>query len=213
MDRYKETFETWNKIASIYQDKFMHMNLYNETYDVVCDAITQPKAKILEIGCGPGNITNYLLSKRPDFEILGTDIAPNMIELAKKNNPKASFTIMDCRQIDQLKTTYNGIVGGFCLPYLSDLDAAKLVTDCSNLLSENGLIYLSFVEGNPDKSDYQVSSSGDRVYFHFYQLDSIKKLLTDNNFVAIKVFYVEYKKSETEKDIHTILIAKKTSIT
>ena len=143
------------------------------------------KAKILEIGCGPGNITNYLLSKRPDFEILGTDIAPNMIELAKKNNPKASFTIMDCRQIDQLKTTYNGIVGGFCLPYLSDLDAAKLVTDCSNLLSENGLIYLSFVEGNPDKSDYQVSSSGDRVYFHFYQLDSIKKLLTDNNFCLL----------------------------
>mgnify|MGYP003149785561 CR=1 FL=1 len=163
MDRYKETFETWNKIASIYQDKFMNMDLYNETYDV------------------------------------------------KKNNPKASFAIMDCRQIDQLKTTYNGIIGGFCLPYLSDLDIVKLVADCSNLLSENGLIYLSFVEGDPKKSDYQVNNNGDRVYFYFYQLDTIKKLLTDNNFVAIKVFYVEYKKSETGKDIHTILIAKKAS--
>lgn len=53
MDRYKETFETWNKIASIYKDKFMNMDLYNETYDVICNAITQPNAKILDIGCGP----------------------------------------------------------------------------------------------------------------------------------------------------------------
>jgi trans-aconitate methyltransferase len=54
--------------------------------------------KILEIGCGPGNLTKYLLSKRPDFDILGIDIAPNMIEFAGKSNPTASFAVMDSRQ-------------------------------------------------------------------------------------------------------------------
>ena len=102
MDRYKETFDTWNKVASIYQDKFMDMALYNDTYDYICNSIAKPKAKLLEIGCGPGNITKYLLSKRPDFDIFGIDIAPNMIELAKKNNPTANFDIMDSRQINNL---------------------------------------------------------------------------------------------------------------
>ena len=79
MKRNKETFETWNKIALLYQNKFMDFELYNETYDFICNSIIKEKAKILEIGCGPGNITKYLLSKRPDFNIYGIDIAPNMI--------------------------------------------------------------------------------------------------------------------------------------
>lgn len=84
MDRYTETFETWNKIATLYQDKFMQLDLYNNTYDFICKSINKYQAKILEIGCGPGNITKYLLSNRPDFDIFGIDIASNMIEIAKK---------------------------------------------------------------------------------------------------------------------------------
>ena len=209
MDRYKETFETWNKIASLYQDKFMDMDLYNDTYDFVCKSITKDRAKILEIGCGPGNITKYLLSERPDFDIFGIDIAPNMIELAKKNNPNANFVIMDSRQIDEIKTSYDGIVCGFCLPYLSPTDSQKFITDCYKLLNENGLFYLSFVEGDPSKSNFQVSSSGDRSYFYFYNLDDMKTQLVENKFEELKIFKVEYKKSETEIDIHTIITAKK----
>src|SRR5690606_25663524 len=109
MDRYKETFETWDKMASLYQDKFMNLDLYNETYDFICNAITKESANVLEIGCGPGNITKYLLSKRPDFDIFGIDIAPNMIALARINNPEASFAVMDSRHISKLETRYDGI--------------------------------------------------------------------------------------------------------
>lgn len=209
MDRYNETFETWNKIASAYQDKFMDLDLYNETYDFVCNSINKKNAKLLEIGCGPGNITKYLLSTRADFDIFGIDIAPNMIELAKENNPTASFAIMDSRNIDQIKTKYDGIICGFCLPYLSHADSRKFIIDCFNLLKEEGLIYISFVEGEPSKSDFQVGSSGDRSYFYYYNLNDLKAQLAENNFEEFKVFNVEYEKTEDEIDIHTILISKK----
>lgn len=212
MDRYKETFETWNKVASLYQEKFMDLDLYNDTYDSICNLITKDKAKLLEIGCGPGNITKYLLSKRPDLNILGIDIAPNMIELAKKNNPTASFAIMDSRHISNLETKYDGIVCGFCLPYLSHTDSEIFIADCYNLLLENGYLYLSFVEGNPNKSGFQVGSSGDRTYFYFYNLDDLTEQLKKNNFELIKVFKVNYKNTENKKDIHTILTAKKKTI-
>jgi trans-aconitate methyltransferase len=213
MDRYKETFETWNKVASLYQDKFMHLDLYNDTYDFICNSIVKNKAKILEIGCGPGNITKYILSKRPDFDIYGIDIAPNMIELAKKNNPTARFAIMDSRKIDDIKTTYDGIVCGFCLPYLSQTDRKKLITDCCNLLNENGLLYLSFVEGDQSKSDFQVASSGDRSFFYFHNLHELKTQLIESKFDELKTCKVEYKKTETEFETHTILTAKKKTIT
>jgi hypothetical protein len=51
MDRYKETFETWNKVASLYQDKFLDLDLYNDTYDHICNSVTIHNAKLLEIGC------------------------------------------------------------------------------------------------------------------------------------------------------------------
>jgi 2-polyprenyl-3-methyl-5-hydroxy-6-metoxy-1,4-benzoquinol methylase len=209
MDRYKETFDTWNKVASLYQEKFMDLDLYNYTYDFICDSIKKDKANILEIGCGPGNITKYLLSKRPNFDILGIDIAPNMIELAKRNNPTAQFKIMDCREIGELTTKYDGIVGGFCLPYLSDTDSSKLIVDSYNLLNGGGYIYLSFVEGDPIKSGFVAGSSGDRSYFYYHNLDNLKSQLIDKDFDEIKIFKVNYKRSETQQELHTIVIAKK----
>ena len=209
MDKYEETFETWNKVASLYQDKFMDLDLYDETYDYICKAIAKEKAKILEIGCGPGNITKYLLSKRPDFDVFGIDIAPNMIELAKKNNPTAKFSIMDSRKIDEIQEKYDGIVCGFCLPYLSSIDAERIINDSYNLLNESGFLYVSFVEGDPNKSDYQIGSSGDRVYFYFHNLETLKAQLTKRKFSELKTFRVTYKRTENDIEIHTIITAKK----
>jgi SAM-dependent methyltransferase len=209
MDPYKETFETWNKVASLYQEKFMGLDLYNDTYDLICNAVIKNKATILEIGCGPGNITKYLLSKRPDFNIFGIDIAPNMIELAKINNPKANFAVMDSRNISEIETKYDAIVCGFCLPYLSETDSQKLIFEANYLLNDSGFLYLSFVEGDPNKSGFQAGSTGDRSYFYYHNLDQLKTQLLENSFEDLKIFKVEYKKSEKEQDIHTIITAKK----
>ncbi len=208
MDKYEETFDTWNKIASLYNDKFMDLDVYNSTYDFICSSINKPNAIVLDIGCGPGNITKYLLSKRPDFDIHGIDTSPNMIELAQKNNPTAHFTVMDCRQINLLNQSYDGIIVGFCLPYLSTAESKELISNAYDLLNENGLIYLSFVEGNPNNSDFKVGSGG-RVYFHYHNLDDLITELTAAKFNQPEIFKVPYKTSETEHDVHTIIVARK----
>ena len=209
--RYIETFETWNKVASLYQSEFMNLDLYNDSYDIICDSLTEANSKILDVGCGPGNITKYLLSKRPDLNILGIDISPNMIDLAKANNPTANFEVLDIRQMDEVNAKFDGIVCGFCLPYLSPTDGLKLIFDCYNLLNDDGLLYISFVEGNPVNSGFQNSSCGDRTYFYYHNLADLKVTLTKNNFNDIQSIIVEYRKSECEIELHTIITAKKKS--
>lgn len=208
MDKYQETFETWNKIANLYEDKFMNLNLYDETYDFFCNTLTQEQINIFEIGCGPGNITKYLLSKNANLKITGIDIAPKMIELAKVNNPSANFEVMDTRELSTLNQKFDAIMCGFCLPYLSEEDCSKLINDSGKILLNDGILYLSFVQGKPSESGFISGSNGDRTYFYYHTLENIINQLLIHHFDVIKLFNVNYPKAENI-EIHTIIIAKK----
>lgn len=209
IDPYKITFETWNKIASIYQDKFMNLDLYDAIYDTFCNLIQKNNAPILELACGPGNITKYLLDKRPDFKILATDIAPNMIELAKQNCPTANFKILDCRNLDVIQEKYDGIMCGFCMPYLSKEDCAKLIKDCSIILASNGIVYFSAIEGDYEQSGFEMGSSGDKVFVYFHQVDYLQEQLTKNNLELIELKKIDYHKTADIISTHIIFIARK----
>lgn len=206
---YKETFETWNKVANLYEDKFMNLDIYNATYDIFCSLIEVNNPSILEIGCGPGNITKYLISKRPDFNVLGLDVAPKMIELAKKNNPTANFEVLDVRFIRKIEQKFNAIVCGFTIPYLSKEDRKELIKSCSNLVTKKGILYLSFVEGKHEQSSYQTGSDGSKMFFYYHELNKIKSDLTENGFQLLSHENVPFKKQDGIEN-HTILIAKHT---
>jgi trans-aconitate methyltransferase len=209
VDTYKETFDTWNKVAKLYEEKFMDLDLYNDSYDTFCELVNTRNAAILDAGCGPGNITKYLLNKRPDFRIEGIDISPNMIALAKANNPAAGFRVLDCREIHRLQNKFDGIICGFCLPYISAIDCSKLIRNYGSLLKENGILYISFVEGEYKNSGFQVAGTGDRTYFYFHTLKSLKKELKNNSFHVIKIFEKNYRKNVEKEEIQTIIVAKK----
>ncbi|TND06546.1 MAG: methyltransferase family protein [Bacteroidetes bacterium] len=211
MDRRKITFDTWNKVASIYQDKFMDLDLYNDTYDLFCRLIRKTDPRIFEIGCGPGNITRYLLSQRPDFKIEAIDMAPNMVKLAKENNPEAGFTVMDCREIDGLAAAgFDGIMCGFCMPYLSKEECAKLIGDCASLLNSGGIFYFSVIEDDYHKSGYETSSDGqDKAYVYYHEENYLQEALMKNGFESAGLTRKNYPKAGEVSSTHLVFITKK----
>jgi 2-polyprenyl-3-methyl-5-hydroxy-6-metoxy-1,4-benzoquinol methylase len=209
MDPYQITFQTWNKVASLYQQKFMDLHLYDDTYDRFCQLVEKPGAKVFEIGCGPGNITRYLLSQRPDLQVEAIDVAPNMIILAKENNPTASFRVMDCREIDQVEDRFDAIMCGFCLPYLSRQDSAKLFKDCARLLPIGGVAYFSTMEGDYRNSGFEASSTGDESYVYYYGQDDLQQELLASGFEPVEWMRKQYLKAEDTPSTHLIVIARK----
>lgn len=209
MDKTKTAVAIFNKLANEYQDKFMDVNLYSDSLDFFCSTITKKNAEILEIACGPGNITRYLLEKRPDFKILGIDLAPNMITLAKINNPKAEFQLMDCRDIGTIDKKQDAIVCGFCLPYLSKEEAVKLISDASKLLNPKGLLYVSTMEDDYGKSGLQKGSSGDEIYMHYHQADYLTQALNENHFEILKLERKDYPAQNGTQTTDLMMIAEK----
>jgi len=209
LSKYKTTIKTWDKIASLYQDKFMNLDLYNETYDVFCQQIKKKKSEILELGCGPGNITKYLISKREDFKIKATDVAPSMLKLAKENNPTVDFELMDCREINTINQKFDGIMCGFTIPYLSKEDCSKLIKESCQLLNSDGVLYLSMIKGDYSSSGYEFGSTGDKTYVYYYQEEYFINELAKNNFEIIELFKIKYPKTKDIAQTHLVFIAKK----
>tara|TARA_R110000787_G_scaffold86285_2_gene183976 strand:- start:15587 stop:16222 length:636 start_codon:yes stop_codon:yes gene_type:complete len=208
----KSPEEIFNTCALQYEEKFMDFDLYHDTFDFFCEALNKNKASILEIGCGPGNNTNYLLNKNPDLKILGIDIASNMIELAKKNNSSANFEVMDCKNIKSLTSRFDGIMCGFTLPYLNKDEAEKLIKDASGIINENGILYLSTMEDAYDKSKIIFSSTNkdSGVFTYYHQEKYLSKKLLENGFIILKKIRKDYPEPKDEsKDL--IIIAKKLS--
>jgi SAM-dependent methyltransferase len=210
MEPYQTTIRTWDKLATLYQEKFMDVDLYNDTYDRFCQLVDKPDARVLELGCGPGNITRYLLAKRPDFQLEATDTAPNMVQLAQANNPKAHCSILDCRNLSHLTRTYDAIVCGFCLPYLSPTEGQKLIQDSASLLYSGGFLYLSFIEDAPEKSGYETSSNGEhRLYMFYHQSHYLLDALAANGFKLVERFQKSYPTGQADPATHTILLARR----
>ena len=206
MDRFTTAVTVFNNQAKQYQDKFMNVDLYRYSLDLFCNSIAKENARILDIACGPGNITKYLLEKRPGFQILGIDLSPNMLVLAKTNNPTAQFQLMDCRDIATIGKKYDAIVCGFCLPYLSKEEALKLIRDSSVLLNSGGLLYLSTMEDDYSKSGLRTASSGDRLYVHYHQADNLLHALEENGFKIIDIRRQEFPTDDDTKITDLLII-------
>lgn len=209
MDENKNAVNIFNKMAQVYQDKFMDVNLYADTLDLFCNSIKTKDAEVLELACGPGNITKYLLNKRPDFKLLGTDLAPNMIELAKINNPTAQFEIMDCRAITKINKTYDAIMCGFCLPYLSKEEAIQLISDASKILKPKGLLYISTMEDDYSKSTYKKGSGGDEIFMHYHEGDYLIQAIQENGLKILNLKRQEYPTQDDTQTIDLIIISEK----
>jgi 2-polyprenyl-3-methyl-5-hydroxy-6-metoxy-1,4-benzoquinol methylase len=167
--------------------------------------------QVLDVACGPGNITRYICNQRPDIQATGIDLAEKMLELARQNNPKAHFESLDARDIDQLGLTFHGIILGFILPYLSKEETAFLIQKCAENLCPEGVLYLSTMEDAYEKSGYILPSSGvgPAVYTHYHEAAALRKILSGQGFQVMFEDRKQYQNGKGEPVTDLILVAKK----
>lgn len=191
MDRTAIAVRLFDRAAADYAAKYMDVGRYATSLDRLC-ADLPPGAGVLEIACGPGNITRYLLDRRPDLRILGTDLSPRMLELARASNPEATFALLDARDLGRSAMAYDGIVCGFVLPYLSPEETDRLIQQAATVLRPGGLLYLSTMEGDPERSGPHRSSSGETLHIQYHRADRLADTLARHGFTIVDLQRAEY---------------------
>lgn len=211
MNNFDLSVQRFDEFAAEYAQRFMDLNVYSDSIERFCDWIGNDKPKILELGCGPGNVTRLLKHRFPNGQITAVDLAPQMIEIARKQLPDVDFVVMDVRDISIIPVRFDAIMCSFCLPFLSNSDAAKLIADCSVHLLSGGVLYVSTMEGNEQRAGFETTSfSGDsEIYFNYHQQQVLENVFAKSGFEIKQAKLQDYIEPDGSATTDMIFIAVK----
>jgi len=102
-----------------------------------------PGMRILDLACGPGNMTRPLAARvAPHGEVVGVDLAPGMIELARSAGiPNARFEVMDIEALAFPDRTFDATICGHGLQFVPDLPRA--IGEARRVLKASGRLVAS----------------------------------------------------------------------
>ncbi len=160
---------------------------------------------ILDLGCGSGIPTRYLASK--GMRVIGIDISPEMISLAKKQVPGVPFICADM-ETQWPKDTFDGICVFFSLLHLPKEKAVRLLLKIYHWLKPGGMFVITVVEGTTEGLCEDFMGEGVPVYLSYYTKEELMFSLRTIGFsvVAARDLYV---KTENFEETELFVLAKK----
>lgn len=135
----------FNKEAEAFDEQVQkNIPCYNEMLTALINAIPDNKKnpKILDLGCGTGNITQKVLTRFPDAKVTCLDLSENMIEIAKdklSDYEKIEYIVGDFTQM-QIETKYDVILSSLALHHIpNDEEKESMYKDIYEALEKDGV--------------------------------------------------------------------------
>ena len=98
----------YSEFARVYHEMYHSIFNYEEDFKLYHKHLSKLKSsKILELGCGSGNLAKFFLDYK--YEYTGLDISKEMIEIAKELVPDGNFIIGDMRNLE-LDEKYEAVI-------------------------------------------------------------------------------------------------------
>ena len=204
-------YEAYDKRYKQVHEKGLIWSTNNNT-KIVEEVITKyhlEKTKMLEIGCGEGRDTRYLLKK--DYHVLGTDISKEAIDYCRKEDSihKDNYQVLDVIN-QKAKDKYGFIYSVACLHmFVLDEDREKFYQFIYHSLEDNGYALILSMGDGIKESSSDISKAFEntkRIHEETNQeievvetscrivnFDTLKKEVNENNFKLIDYGITEIK--------------------
>ncbi len=180
-DRTKNHFnETAGEYNNSSDGKFvegMYASLVNEIQK-------SENGKILDVGCGNGNLFNLL----PDgkYELYGIDFSQNMIDEAEKNcKAPATFAVADAEELPFEEGTFDIIVCNASFHHYIHPDA--VLKEMHRVLKCSGKLIIGdpYVPGFARPLINVLIKFSEKGDYHFYGFNEMQELFLKNEFIPL----------------------------
>ncbi|WP_313756190.1 class I SAM-dependent methyltransferase [Tissierella sp.] len=145
------TAKIWNFWAKKYERLWVQKYSLRPTRDYITRIISkyikkEKNTKILDLGCGPGELIRDLEHEYKNLDITGIDFSEGMLEVSRKRNPKVKHINMNVDDLDKLEDKFHIITCTHSLPYYKT--PHNVITQLSRLLEDDGRIIIGFASGD-----------------------------------------------------------------
>jgi SAM-dependent methyltransferase len=165
------TIRSYNRIATNYHAVHAGKLVSQEQLDEFI-SLTNPPAKVLDIGTGPGYDLKYLASK---YTVKGIEPSKRFFEIAKLENPHLSIEHVDITNAKLGTNVYKGIWARDSLHHVPGGQLESVFTKIAAALVEGGIFYVIVREGEGEIIEEE-QKSYDSVK-RFYHLFTAKELI------------------------------------
>lgn len=185
MDPYTTVKKTYNQIAQVYTDRYKD-SPFMLSHLKKFSSLIKKNGKILDLGCGSGRAVKFFFKE--GFDVVGIDFSEEMLNLAKKNIPKGKFLLMDMRDLNFLKESFDAVWSHFSILHIPKKDIAQVFSECERVIKKNGLFFIAVSLGKDTEGfEDEWLKKGNKTFFHVISKNSLKKYLERSGFTVISL--------------------------
>ena len=181
----ENSLEYWDNIHSKYERNEIKLDDWLDKFETIIDSCSTP---ILDLGCGSGNDTLYLINKNK--QVISCDQSSNAINNIKKNFPEVydtkCFNMLDGMPFDN--NSFELIIADLCLHYFKEKDTFELLNEIRRILTVGGRLIFQVNSVNDVNHG---AGQGNEIEHHLYET-SDKRLKRFFDEKDIKFFFKDF---------------------
>lgn len=108
-------------LAAAFYEDLTHVEGYGEALDAAIEALETPPTRVLDLGCGTGYAARAIQEAFPDAEVVGVDLSPEMVLIARREADDEGFDIEfevgDAAELDFDDETFDLVVSHNAPPF------------------------------------------------------------------------------------------------
>ena len=185
-ENIKNSINYWNNVHKEYTKEDIK---YDDWLQEFNDIIDNCKTPILDLGCGSGNNTLYLMNQKK--QVVAADLSSNAIENIQKNFPE----IYDTKCFNMLdgfpfpNHSFEVIIADLSLHYFKKEDTKKVIKELERILTPNGYL---MIRVNSIHDINHGAGQGLEIEEHLYQTEDgrLKRFFNEED---IREFFQDFK--------------------
>lgn len=171
--------QVYGEIAPAYEALFPVLHRYEDRVERFLAQAVTPGCRVLDVGCGPGLHTRGL---DPSVDVVGTDLSPRMLELARRARPQGAWHPHSYHQpFPPGWGRFHAALAIGCLDFCDDLP--RVLGHLAATLEPGGRLLFTVLERRPGLEAHEaptreVPTAGPAVTLHFYSFEQTAAAVT-----------------------------------
>ncbi|AGZ39098.1 class I SAM-dependent methyltransferase [Actinoplanes friuliensis] len=145
--KFDEVRDAYSSVAGLYIELFgTSGQVHAEDLEFIGGHLSVPSGTVLDLGCGPGQITGHLRSLGVDAR--GIDMVPEFIAHARAAHPAGDFQLGSMSNLDAADSSIAGILAWYSLIHLTPPDLDSVLAEFRRVLIPDGKLVVGFFDGD-----------------------------------------------------------------